>query len=219
MIFTRVLTLVAVVALMVSTAHAQETSSETAAKCSKCPTTTTAAQEGTECSGCPVMAEAMAKLPQMTFRVGDKDLCCGESAMAMAKKKEMPVHFVVAGKAFDDKTHAYTALVEETETFVNDFITPGKCETSGTTTVAGKSCACPVTSAENAKLVKAAVDKVHMTYKVGDKSCHCPMEAATLAAKTEAKTEYVVGEQTTNCEMTARLTLANRRELAFVRID
>ena len=54
----------------------------------------------------------MAKLPKMTYRVGTEDLCCSESAAKLAEKEKTDVHFVVGEKVFDDKTEAYTALVE-----------------------------------------------------------------------------------------------------------
>ena len=145
------LSLLAVAALFVSVAGAQEeTKSET---CDKCPVTklaTSIAGDCTgencasgECKGCPVTA-AMAKLPKMTYRVGTENICCSESAAKMAEEKKSPLHYVVGEKVFEDKTEAYTSLVEQTETMVSEFITPSKCAKSGTHTVAGKSCKCEV---------------------------------------------------------------------------
>lgn len=175
-----------------------------------------AAQEKTECQGqCPI-AKAMGELPKMTYKVGEEMTCCSESAAALAKKSEMPVHFVVGEKTYEAKEAAFTALVEQTETFVNDFITPCKCETSGVTKIAGKSCNCPVEAGNTAELVKAAANKVQMTYAVGEETCNCPMKAAEMAKASGAKKEFVVAGEKTCCEMTARLNLARAKYKAAV---
>ena len=175
-----------------------------------------ATQEKTECQGqCPI-AKAMGELPTMTYKVGEETTCCSESAAALAKKSEMPIHFVVGEKTFEEKEAAYTSLVEQTEAFVNDFITPCKCETSGVTKIAGKSCNCPVEAGNTAELVKAAAKKVQMTYAVGEETCNCPMKAAEMAKASGAKKEFVVAGEKTCCEMTARLNLARAKYKAAV---
>ncbi len=55
-----------------------------------------------------------------------------------------------------------------------------------------------------------------MTYQVGEKTCNCPKQAASLAKQSDAETEYVVGDQKTGCELTARLNLARARYQAAV---
>ena len=218
------LSLLAVAALFVSVAGAQEeTKSET---CDKCPVTklaTSIAGDCTgktcasgECKGCPVTA-AMAKLPKMTYRVGTENICCSESAAKMAEEKKSPLHYVVGEKVFEDKTEAYTSLVEQTETMVSEFITPSKCAKSGTHTVAGKSCKCEVQAGKNAQLVSTAVKDIKMTYAVGEKACNCPHEAGAIAKKSGEKMTYVVGEESTCCNMTARLTLAKAKYKAAVK--
>jgi hypothetical protein len=212
----------AVVALVAftSTAIAQEEGEKCAAK--ECPaqTSTVAAQAddkkaGCQQAGCPVSA-AMAKLPKMTYTVGEEATCCADSAKALAEKTETPIKFVVGEKSFDDKKAAYTSLVEQTETFVNAFITPSKCEASGTHTVAGVSCKCPVEAGQKAELVKAATEKIQMTYVVGKESCHCPTTASKMAEKAGEKVSFKVGEEATSCEITARINLAHAKYKAAV---
>ncbi len=152
----------------------------------------------------------------MTYKVGEEMPCCSESAAALAKKSEMPVHFVVGEKTYEAKEAAFTALVEQTESFVNDFVTPCKCEVSGTTKIAGKACNCPVEAGKTAELVSAAAKNVQMTYAVGEETCNCPTKAAEMAKTSGAKKEYVVAGEKTCCEMTARLNLARAKYKAAV---
>lgn len=213
-----VVNFVALLALVVISTHvvAQETSSE--AKCSKCPAqaTSVATQATDDSATCPVAA-AMAKLPKMTYKVGDESTCCAESAKALAEKSSLPITYVVADKTFDDSEKAFVSLVEQTESFVNDFVTPCTCQDSGVHTVAGKSCNCPVEAGKNAELVKAAVDKVQMTYVVGKESCCCEAMAKEKAQKAGEQVSYKVGdEEPTCCSMTARLNLAQAKYKAAV---
>jgi hypothetical protein len=175
-------------------------------------------QEKAECQGeCPIAA-AMESLPKMTYKVGEEATCCSESAAELAKKSEMPIHFVVGEETFEAKEAAFTALVEQTETYVNEFITPCKCEVSGKTKIAGKACDCPVEAGKTSELVQAAANKVQMTYAVGEKTCNCPMEAAKLVEASGAKKEFVVAGEKTCCEMTARLNLARAKYKAAVEV-
>jgi hypothetical protein len=204
------------IALSATFAYAQETETE-AKSCQQCPTTSAvAASQETQCSSCPVTA-AMAKLPKMTYKVGDEGICCSESAAALAKKHDKPIHFVVGEKTFEDKTEAYTALVETTEKFVNEFVTPKKCEKSGTTSVAGKSCGCPMQAGKNAEIVKKAVGEVKMTFVVGKEKCQCPTQAKALAKDSDAKTTYVVAGKETCCNLEARLNFAKAKYAAAVK--
>lgn len=167
-------------------------------------------------SACPVSL-AMAKLPAMSYQVGSEKTCCSDSAAKMAEEHNEAIHYVVADKTYEDKTEAMTALVEQTEAMVEEFITPCKCETSGKTTIAGETCDCPVQSAKNVELVKAAVDAVNVSYKVGDEACNCPMKAKELAANSEDKMTYVVDGEETCCSMTARLQTARAKYKAAVK--
>ena len=214
------LSLVAVATLFVSAVGAQdvETQKTPVAKLTKSISgdcTGEACASSSCCKGCPVTA-AMAKLPKMSYRVGTENICCSESAAKMAAEKKTPLHFVVGEKVFEDKTEAYTSLVEQTESMVTKFITPSACAKSGTHTVAGKSCKCEAQAGKNAELVSTAVKNVKMTYVVGEKSCECSHEAGALAKKSGEKMTYVVGEEKTCCNMTARLALAKAKYKAAV---
>ena len=219
--------MLAVAVLFVSTVSAQEGAQAEKKCCDKCDKTAVSKLDvaATKCSGedcassccqgCPVTA-AMAKLPKMTYRVGTENTCCAESAAKLAEQNTTAVHFVVGEKVFEDKTKAYTSLVEQTESMVNAFVTPSCCSTSGTHTVAGKSCKCEVQGKANAELVKTAIKDIKMTYAVGEKSCNCPNEAGSLAKTSGKEMTYVVGEEKTCCNMTARLTLAKAKYKAAV---
>ena len=174
-----------------------------------------ACQEQCKDGTCPI-AKAMKDLPQMTYRIGEENTCCSKSADELAKKHNKPIQFVVAKKTYDKKEKAMVALVESTEKFVKDFVTPCKCEVSGSTKIAGQSCNCPVDAGKKTELVKAAVSKVKMSYAVGEKTCNCPKEASAIAAKSGAKKEFVVAGKKTCCEMTARLNLAHAQYKAAV---
>lgn len=165
--------------------------------------------------GCPISA-AMKLLPQMTFKVGKESTCCSKSAAELAKKHDAKVQFVVAKKVFDDEAKATLALTEETEKFVTTFASAKTCKVSGKTTVAGKELCCATSAAHTAKLVKAAMDKVQVTYLVGEKECHCPNEAKALAVKTKAKTQFVVAGEKTCCSVQSRLNVARAKYKAAV---
>lgn len=169
-----------------------------------------------KCDGeCPINA-AMKQLPHMTYQVGTESVCCPSAAAEIAKKNNSEVQFVVAKNVFSDESKAKLALTEATESFVANFAKPKTCNVSGKTTVAGKELCCSATAAQTAKLVKAAMDKVNVTYLVGDKECHCPNEAKAIAAKTNAETLFVVAGEKTCCSVSNRLNLARAKYKAAV---
>ena len=199
-----------------STAVAVQTEEKS---CSQCPSSTAVAAAKTDektCSECPV-AVAMKNLPAMTYKVGETATCCSESATKLAKENDKPVHYVVGAKTFEKKQEAYTALVESTEKFVNEFVTPSKCEKSGKTSIAGTSCGCPMEAGKRTELVKKAIGEVKMTYVVGEKECNCPTQAKALAETADAKTTYKVAGKSTCCNMEARLNLAKAKYAAAVK--
>jgi hypothetical protein len=165
---------------------------------------------------CP-MTVAMEKLPKMVFVVGGEETCCPTSAGELAEKSGKKVHYVVAKKEFDDEAKAQAALLKATEAFVAAFAEPKKCSVSGKVTVAGKEHCCENGASATSKLVKAAMDKVQMSYKVGDESCHCPNEAAKLAKDSGKEKIYVVGDVESCCDVTARLHLARAKYMAAVK--
>ncbi len=180
----------------------------TDAKCDK--EKCSAAQLASADGGCPV-SKALADLPELTFTVGDKELCCEESANAVAKETNSKVQYLVAKKAYDDKNEAMVALAEATEKFVADFATPHTCSVSGETTVAGTSTSCSVTAGKLAKITKEAMNGVALAYKVGDEQCSCPTQAASLAQASGKAKQFVIGEETTSCSVDARIKLARAK--------
>ncbi len=165
--------------------------------------------------GCPIET-AMGKLPQMSYKVGGEELCCAKAAATLAKENEAAVTYLVAKKEFSEKQKATMALVEATEKFVEEFATPCKCEVSGTISVAGTKVCCDVMAAETAKLAKEAMKEVHMTFMVGEKACECPAEAESLAKSSGKSKLFVVGDEKTACNVTARLNLARAKYKAAI---
>lgn len=167
------------------------------------------------CKACPIET-AMSKLPKMSYAVAGESACCFGSATAMAKTKAASIDYVVGEDKFDTKEAAYTSMIEKTEAMVEEFVTPCKCEVSGTTTIAGTKCNCPVKAGETAELVKTAVSGVQMAYSVGEETCHCPTKAAEMAKEAGVEKTFVVNGEKTSCEMTARLNLARAKYRAAV---
>ena len=64
---------------------------------------------------------------------------------------------------------------------------------------------------EIAPNIKKAMDTVAVSYKVGDKACSCPVEAKATAKSSGRKMMFVVKEEATECEQTARLNLAKAK--------
>jgi len=164
----------------------------------------------TEGSGCCI-TDGMAKLPKVTYLVGEESLCCEESAKAAATAAKTKLVYVVGKEKFDASDKAFVSLVDQTEKFVANYATPSTCKVSGSTTVAGESMTCSVKAGEVAAKVKKAMDAVAVSYKVGEKSCQCPSEAKALAAEKKVKQVFVVDNEETECEHTARLNLARAK--------
>jgi len=164
----------------------------------------------TECKSCPVTA-GMAKLPQIAYKVGDELACCEDSAKSMAASSGQTLSYVVGKESFDCPTKAFASLVDQTEKYVSTYASPKTCSVSGKTTIAGQEMTCPISAGEMATKVKNAMDKVTISYRVGDKACTCPLEAKSLAESSKAKTVYIIEDQETECELTARLNLARAK--------
>ena len=168
------------------------------------------------CSGgCPV-SKAMAGLPKMSYEVAGEATCCSASAASLAESKSAPIQYVVGEDKFETKEAAYTSLIEKTEAMVEEFVTPCKCEVSGTTTIAGTKCNCPVKAGETAELVKNAVEAVQISYEVGGEACSCSTKAAEMAKEGGVEKMFVVDGEKTSCEMTAKLNLARAKYKAAV---
>ena len=166
--------------------------------------------------GCCVTS-AMAELPQLAFKVGDKELCCEASAGAVAKETDSKVQYLVAKKAYEDKNKAMVALADATEKFVAEFATPHTCNVSGKTTVAGTSTTCSVTAGKLASITKSAMEDITLAYKVGDEQCSCPTQAASLAKSSGKDKQFVIGKEVTSCSVDARIKLARAKYEAAVK--
>ena len=168
-----------------------------------------------ECEGCPIAA-AMEQLPKMTFAVGEEKTCCAESAAKLAKESGGHIHYVVGEKEFHAKADAHLALVEATEEYVTAFAEPHTCSKSGQVTLAGQTQHCERSAGKMAEVMKAAMNDVKFTYVVGEEECDCPMKASHLAKESGLEKQFVVGEEATCCEQTARLNLARAKFKAAV---
>jgi hypothetical protein len=60
------------------------------------------------------------------------------------------------------------------------------------------------------------MEKVSMTYLVGDQKCSCPVEAAKIADQTGKDKTFLVGTEKTCCSVDARVKLARAKYLAAV---
>jgi hypothetical protein len=170
---------------------------------------------GKDCQNCPITA-AMNALPQLTFLVGEEKTSCPKAAAELAQKSNASIRYAVGDKTFDQESDAKLALVEATEQFVAAFAEPKLCKETGKVAIAGKELCCENAAGQTAALAKAAMEKVQMTYLVGEKECHCPVEAEKLAKDSGDPTIYVVAGESTGCNLTARLNLARAKYKAAV---
>jgi hypothetical protein len=187
--------------------------------CSSAPcSTSSAACSASSCDaskGCPIAA-AMAKLPKISYAVGEKKTGCPDAAAKMVKESGGHIHFCVGDTEYDSKSEAQAALLTATEKFVSNFAKPHTCPASGNVTLAGQTQSCEKSAAHTAKLLQDAMAKVKFSYAVGDEECHCPTKAARLAKDSGKEKLFVVGETKTCCEKTARLNLARAKYKAAV---
>lgn len=168
-----------------------------------------------DCKDCPVGA-AMARLPKMTYLAGGETTCCPDAACELAKKAEGCVKYVVGDQKFDCQTAARHALVEATEKFVSAFVQPKTCPQSGITLVAGSEFQCGQAAKQCSTVAHTAMEKVRMTYLVGENSYCCPNEAKQLAEASGDPIVYVVDDQKTCCDLIARLNCARAKYKAAV---
>lgn len=185
-----------------------------------------------ECSStCSEGSKAVAvKMPKMSYKVGDKEVCCMSEASELAKGDKNKVQFVVAGKSYANQGEATDALATALDGFMNEVI--------AVKYAVGDSCvACPTAAKEMAskdnkkvqyrvasftfekqddaekavKVAKEAAAKVEMKMMVGDKCYQCPMSAGDAAKKESKSVEYVVGEKKSCCDKEAKVMLAKAR--------
>ncbi len=175
----------------------------------------------------------LASLPAMTYRVGDYETQCHKSASAKAEDTKAPIAFLVEGKSFDDEAAATNALASAMEARVD--------EMSHIQFVAGKdSFKCPVTAdgaakkantkvkyrlagvdfneREKATAVAEKVEKALADMKMTMMSEGKAVKCAKSCKKAGKKVTYVVGDDKTCCEKTAKLMLAERKIETIVKV-
>jgi hypothetical protein len=176
-------------------------------------------------SGCAKSQAAaqLASMPKMIYRVGDMKTCCKESATAEAKESGKPMYFVVEGEIYSDygeavesltkALHAKAAEMRQVSYVAGDQVvhcpmTAAKlAKDSGTKVkyrVAGVDFETMEAAKAAAERAEEAVSKLHMTYKADGEKVPCH-KSAKAAGK---KVTYVVGDEETCCEKTARLKMA-----------
>jgi hypothetical protein len=164
-----------------------------------------------DCEGqCPVSV-ALQQLPKMTYAVGSEKTGCSEQAKQLSEQHNAPVHYVVADKEYQCGQSAMAALVDQTERFVNEFVSVRRCPASGTTFACGKSTSCSAQAEQWTSTIGQAVDKVKMCYVVDGQQTSCSASAEAQAQEKDAPVEYVVGDQKTTCPLSARLELARAK--------
>lgn len=169
-----------------------------------------------DCEGqCPVSV-ALQRLPRMTYAVGSAKTDCSEQAKQLAEQHNAPVHYVVADKEYQCCQSAMAALVDQTERFVNTFVSVRRCPASGTTFACGKSTSCSAEAQQWTATIGQAVDQVKMCYVVDGQQTSCSASAEAQAREKEAPVEYVVGDQQTSCPLSARLELARAKYKSVV---
>lgn len=184
-------------------------------ECGKKDGATDAATAQCDAGGCPVAA-AMGQLPKITYAVGEETACCPKAAAKLLKENGGHIHYVVGEEQFDSEADAHAALVKATEEFVAAFAEPHTCPASGNLVLAGQPQTCEKSAGHLAKLMQDAMGEVQLTYMVGEEECHCPIKAGQLAEQSGEKKQFVVGEEATCCEQTARLNLARAKYKAAV---
>lgn len=165
----------------------------------------------------------LASFPKMTYKVGGLETCCFKSASTKAASTGGKMKFLVDGKSYETRGKAEVALAGLTTEKVN--------EMARVQFVAGNKCyKCPITAAKIAKdgkakvkyrlagfdfddqdqagkvatKVQAAMSGIKMTYMSEGKPVIC-LKSCKAAGK---KVTYVVGDQETQSEESAKLMLA-----------
>lgn len=153
----------------------------------------------------------------MTYTVGEEKTCCPDAAKELAAKLNLPIQYVVAEKSYTCPNEAQAAWADATEKFVAAFAEPRTCSESGKVTVCAREFCCSQMASTSAAVAKAAMDKVQLTYLVGEKECCCPKEAEKTAQESGNPRVFVVaGAEPTCCEVTARLNLARAKYRAAI---
>ncbi len=189
--------------------------------------------------GCPIQKTVdavLASFPKVAYRVGEETTSCSKSAGEMAEKSGKAMKYVVGGEVFDTQADAdvkLASLIDE--------------EIKGLQSVkfsVGSECTkCPITAKKMAKesgskvayrvagvdfaskdeaekavtLVKAAVESVKMSYKVGEKSFSCDKMAGAEHDKSGKTMTFVVGDKETGCSQSAHGMMVKAKVSAAVK--
>lgn len=172
----------------------------------------------------------IAKLPKVTYKVGDESTCCEKTAQMMAEKSGKPMQFVIGEEVLDSHCAAEVRLTEMLEKELEAL--------ASVQFAVGSDCVrCPVTAKELAKknkaeiayrvagvdfnnkdqaekavtLVSDALAGVKMSYKVGDESFCCDKMAGVKAKETGKPVSFVVAGEETGCENHAKLIQAQAK--------
>ncbi len=201
------------------------------AGCSKpCGGKATTASSG---AGCPIAKKVqalLASMPSMKYRVNGEVTGCSKSAESMAKKAQKPIEFLVGEDVLTDRGEAIvrlTALLDkEAETLQSmQFVAGGKCHRCPVTakSVARKSKTALAyrvggvdfekkEGAERALAsIRDALADVRMEYKVDGKTFGCSKMAGAKCKEAGKKMTYVIGDEETGCQTTAKLKLAETK--------
>lgn len=191
---------------------------------------TAAKGEGCGSGGECCQAKAGAKLPAISYKVGDKEFCCDKEAAEVAKASNATITYVVGGKTFAKQDEAMTAYADLLEKHLDGMLT--------VKFVVGDECvACPTSAQQLAKEKRAkvqyrlaaydfesqekadkaagrareAAEKVSIKMVVGDEAFQCPVSAKDASQKSGKPVEYAVGDCKSQCQTTARINLAKAK--------
>jgi hypothetical protein len=183
-----------------------------------------------DCPLCRKVEAILASMPSMSYRVDGEVTRCSKSAASLAEKAHKPVEYVVGEEVMTDKGQATAKLVslldeEEKSLQSMQFVAGGKCHRcpmtaksvakKSKTSVAYRVGGVDFDKKEDAEkaleAVHAAAAAVRVSYKVDGKTYCCDKMAGASAKKTGKKMLYVVGDEETGCEKTAKLKLAEAK--------
>ncbi len=128
---------------------------------------------GEKCSG------ALARMPKMTCKVGDKTTCCPLEADKVAKDSGEKIDYVVAGKEYNDRNEALDAYAKQLNDHLAAFTTVSYA-------VGEKGMTCPMTANAVAQETKSTVKYVVASYAFASQD-----EAANAGKAARAAAEAV----------------------------
>lgn len=189
---------------------------------------TTASSEG--CPKAKRIQAVLAAMPALKYRVNGEVTGCSKSAESMAKKTGKPIEYLVGEDVLTDRGEANARLIalleKEAETLQSmQFVAGGKCHRCPVTakdvakkagsTVAYRVGGVDFEKKEDAEKALASIREslasVRMEYKVDGKTYGCSKTAGAKCKKNGKKLTYVIGDEETICEKTAKLMLTEAK--------